>query len=506
MTVKLAIVEGFATASAVLATLTLGPSVARDAGGPMLGVQAAAMGTCCIVAFYYNDLYDLRVVPSFGRFVQALPPALGLALGLLAVLHLLSPGLRIPAGAYVTALLTVVGLVLPVRAAAYQLMRSRPLGERVLILGACPLADKLVTEIEAQPHRQHYVVGYVDGAAELGSPLLRYRHLGPLSDLDRIIRLAGPDRIVVTPAARRSRLPVEPLLEHRVRGIVVEDGIDAYERLTGKLAIESLAPKSLIFGRGFRRARFSRLLRRGVSLVASVAGLLVLAPFLGLIALAIKLDSRGPVLFVQDRVGLAGRRFRFYKFRTMHPAREGRSEWARDSGDRITRVGRWLRRYRLDELPQFVNVVRGDMNLVGPRPHPVTNFELFVQHIPYYSLRSVVPPGITGWAQVRYSYANNLEEETEKMRYDLYFIKHMSLWLDARILFDTVKIVLLGRESVPDAHRAEQGRREPAGGLPTAERVILHTAESVAALLEAGPASAGSRVPDGRGIGDLKAD
>ena len=505
MTVKLAIIECLGTASAALASLMLGPAV-PEAAGWRLGAQAAAIAGCCIVAFYYNDLYDLRVVPSFGRFVQAIPPALALALGLLALLHLFAPRLGIPAGAYIPAFLTVVALVLPLRAAAYQLMRSRPLGERVLILGACPLADKLVTEIEAQPHRRLHIVGFVDGGAEPGSPLLRYRHLGPLSELDHVIGLVRPDRIVVTPAARRSRLPVEPLLEHRVRGVVVEDGIDAYERLTGKLAIESLAPKSLIFGRGFRRARVSRLLRRGASLVAAAVGLVVLTPFLGLIALAIKLDSRGPILFVQDRVGLAGRRFRFYKFRTMHPAREGRSEWARDSGDRITRVGRWLRRHRLDELPQFVNVLRGDMNLVGPRPHPVTNFELFLHNIPYYSLRSVVPPGITGWAQVRYSYANNLEEETEKMRYDLYYIKHLSFWLDVRILFDTVKIVLLGRESVPDVHRTGEGRREPAGGFPTAESVILHAAESVAVLLEAGPPSAASRAPGRGGVDDLKAD
>jgi lipopolysaccharide/colanic/teichoic acid biosynthesis glycosyltransferase len=168
---------------------------------------------------------------------------------------------------------------------------------------------------------------------------------------------------------------------------------------------------------------------------------------MALIALAIRLDSPGPVLFVQDRVGLRGRHFRLLKFRTMLCGGPTTSEWVRDNEDRITRVGRWLRKFRFDELPQFVNILRGDMNLVGPRPHPVSNFTLFAERIPYYMLRSSVRPGVTGWAQIRHGYANNLDEEIEKMRYDLYYIKHLSFWFDVRILVDTVKVVLFGWES-----------------------------------------------------------
>src|SRR5207247_9990291 len=162
-------------------------------------------------------------------------------------------------------------------------------------------------------------------------------------------------------------------------------------------------------------------------------------------ALLIWLDSRGPTLFGQERGGLEGRRFKLLKFRTMHPARRATSEWARDNDERMTRAGRWLRKSRLDELPQFVNILRGDINLIGPRPHPVTNFDLFTRTVPYYWLRTLVRPGITGWAQVRYGYANNLEEEAEKSRYDLYYIKHRSFLLDVRILLDTARVVLLGR-------------------------------------------------------------
>jgi lipopolysaccharide/colanic/teichoic acid biosynthesis glycosyltransferase len=153
------------------------------------------------------------------------------------------------------------------------------------------------------------------------------------------------------------------------------------------------------------------------------------------------------VLFVQERIGRNGRPFPLMKFRTMHPAEERPSEWVRDNGDRITRVGRWLRKFRLDELPQLWNVLAGHMNLVGPRPHPASNYQLFIERIPFYAFRSLVRPGITGWAQVRYGYANDLKEETEKMRYDLYYIKHRSIRLDMEILLRTVQVVLLGRDA-----------------------------------------------------------
>jgi lipopolysaccharide/colanic/teichoic acid biosynthesis glycosyltransferase len=216
--------------------------------------------------------------------------------------------------------------------------------------------------------------------------------------------------------------------------------------MTGKLAIESLTPSTLVFSSEFRKSRLDLAAGRLLSLLVSVAGLVVGAPVFAVIALAIKLDSAGPVFFIQERVGLYGRRFRLFKFRTMLPASGQTSEWERDNHDRITRVGHWLRKFRLDELPQFINVVRGEMNLVGPRPHPVSNFDLFIANIPYYSLRCLVRPGVTGWAQVRYGYANGLDEEIEKMRYDLFYIKHLSFELDLRILFETLKLVLFGRD------------------------------------------------------------
>jgi exopolysaccharide biosynthesis polyprenyl glycosylphosphotransferase len=318
---------------------------------------------------------------------------------------------------------------------------------RTLIVGTSPLARKLLEEIAVRRHGPDRVVGIADDVSDSLESPFRELLAGPLARLGVIIEELHPDRIVVALADRRGRLPMRELLDARVQGVAVEDAVDAYERLTGKLAIESLTPSNLISSRDFRKSHRDLAFGRAASIVASAVGLIVLAPLIGLIALAVKLDSRGPIFFVQDRVGLRGRRFRLIKFRTMHPADRATSEWACDNSDRITRVGRWLRKFRLDELPQLINVIRGEMNLIGPRPHPVSNFQLFLENIPYYSLRAVIRPGLTGWAQVRQGYANSLKEETEKMRYDLYYIKHMSVWLDLRILLRTVRIVFSGLES-----------------------------------------------------------
>lgn len=335
----------------------------------------------------------------------------------------------------------VVGPAAPQARAS--LARAKPCGERILILGTGPLAGKLLDELDA-PRRRCAVVGLLDDTDSMGTPGVRHRILGRLDDLPQVLDEVRPDRIVVALTARRGRLPLQALLQARARGIHVEDGIEAYERLAEKVAIEALTPGALIFSPDFRKSGFDLAAGRALSVAAAVAALVLLAPLLLLVALAIVLDSPGPVFFSQDRVGASGRTFKLLKFRTMRSGEQPRSEWERDNGHRITRVGKWLRRFRLDELPQFWNVLRGEMNLVGPRPHPACNYRLFVERIPYYGLREVVRPGITGWAQVRYGYANGLEEETEKMRYDLYYIKHLSSWLDLRILFETVRTVLSG--------------------------------------------------------------
>jgi exopolysaccharide biosynthesis polyprenyl glycosylphosphotransferase len=456
---KLALFETAALFSAVCATLLwTSPVEATYEGLPLLALRALALSLSAVVAFYYADLYDLGRVRTLSEYAERLPGAVGLVLLLLVGVYAVLPEAKMGAVPFLASLAGGLLPLLPVRAAVYRALRSEPFVERVIVLGSCPLAQKLIGAIEARPHLGYSVVGVVDD--EL--PSFNCRHLGRLEDIGRIVEQARADRVFVALASRRGRMPVHQLLECRIRGVRVQDGVEVYEHLTGKIAIESLSPSALIFCRELCVSRAALELRRAVSLVLSAVGLVAVAPLFLVIAVAVKLDSAGPVFFVHQRVGISGRRFRLLKFRTMRPAAGVTSEWVRDNGDRITRVGAWLRKFRLDELPQLVNVLRGDMDLVGPRPHPVSNYELFASQIPYYPLRCAVRPGITGWAQVRYGYANDLEEETEKMRYDLYYVKHLSLWLDIRIVFDTLKTVLLGQGAAgidPQPARPAMGER-----------------------------------------------
>jgi exopolysaccharide biosynthesis polyprenyl glycosylphosphotransferase len=450
MILKLAILEAmsfFAAACGAILVWTTPPLVYWNDVAILL-TKALAISLCCTASFYYNDLYDLRVVRTFAEFAARLCHVFGVVFILLAVLYTVFREVRISSEPFIAAVPIILGILLPLRALLYVVVRKKPFLERVLILGTTPLASTLIKEITTQPHLGYAIVGVAEsGPVPAGFPLADLSR-GPLERLGKIIEELQPNRTIVALAERRARLPVRELLEARVRGCIVEDGVNVYERLTGKLAIEAVTPSNLIFSGDFKKSRLDLAAGRAISLLVSVVGMVVLSPLLGILALLIKLDSSGPVFFVQERVGMAAKRFNLIKFRTMHRADAPTSEWVCDNAKRITRVGKWLRKFRLDEVPQFFNIIRGDMNLVGPRPHPVSNFELFIENIPYYSLRAVVRPGITGWAQVRFGYANNLDEETEKMRYDLYYIKHLSVSFDIRILIDTVKTVLFGSQLV----------------------------------------------------------
>jgi exopolysaccharide biosynthesis polyprenyl glycosylphosphotransferase len=437
MVLGLAVIEMALIFAALFALLgRAAASGAAAIASPVL--VAAAVTGACAVAFYCCDVYDLRVARSLRTYVPRLLKALGLVVLTLAVFEMLAPtrSLGMPLA---RTLLVAALLPLAARALCYGVIRRRPHAQSVAILGDGPLTRMLVREIALRPHLRWATGLVADTPAGPGVPC---PVLGRLDQLDRVLAGAPLHRIVVALDERRRAAVMAELLKARGRGILVEDAVDVYERITGKLAIEALSPASLVFAKGFRIARGSAAVGRALSLAVAAVGLVLTAPLLALIALAVKLDSSGPVFFRQERIGLHGRRFWLVKFRTMRPVPEEVSLWVRDNEDRITRVGRALRTCRLDELPQFVNILRGDMNLVGPRPHPVLNYELFLQAIPYYALRAAVRPGVTGWAQIRYGYANSLEEETEKMRYDLYYVKHRSVWLDVRIVADTLKMLL----------------------------------------------------------------
>jgi exopolysaccharide biosynthesis polyprenyl glycosylphosphotransferase len=338
-------------------------------------------------------------------------------------------------------------------------MNTTIVQQRTLVIGTGSFVRELLHEIALRPKCGYQIVGLVarerqTTEIEYGTPML-----GSLENLNAIIQVHQPAVMIVALPHNGVMQSDHQLLEARVcRNIKVEQAEAVYERLTGKLAIQSLAPRGVIYSDDFWPAPLTLLSTRLLSLCSAVLGLVLLGPLMATIALLIKLDTPGPVLFVQERVGFGGKSFRLMKFRTMRPAEQRISEWEDDNKHRITRVGFWLRKFRLDELPQFFNILKGDMNLVGPRPHPYCSFEMFVlvsrnmpesgMQIPFYSLRYSVLPGITGWAQVRYLYANNIKEEIEKLKFDLYYIKHYSIWFDIRIIFETIRIVVAGHDGV----------------------------------------------------------
>jgi sugar transferase (PEP-CTERM system associated) len=293
------------------------------------------------------------------------------------------------------------------------------------------------------------IVGFIDpDPARVGAAVINPGVIGTIDDIPRLVSTLHVDRVVVSLADARGRLPMDRLLDIRLQGRVTFDHLaSVYEEYTGKIAVENLRPSWLIFSEGFRKTRPLLAAKRTLDLTAALAGLIVGAPLMLLVAGLVKLSSSGPVFYHQERVGLAGRVFTVHKFRTMQQDAEARTGpmWSQKNDARITSVGRFLRRTRLDELPQLWNVLRGEMSLVGPRPERPKFVEQLTAEIPFYGQRHVVKPGLTGWAQVRYTYGASVEDAIEKLQYDLYYIKNLSIALDLVIIIDTIKTVVLRR-------------------------------------------------------------
>jgi sugar transferase (PEP-CTERM system associated) len=271
--------------------------------------------------------------------------------------------------------------------------------------------------------------------------------IGTLDRLEEIIESTAPDRLIISLRERRQQLPIDLLLHYRMRGLVIEESSTLYQKITGKIPVESIHPSALIFTDGFQQTNFRRVWNRASGLVGATLSLMVAGPLMLLIAIAIKLDSKGPALYRQTRVGKDGVTFSCLKFRSMSVDAETKTGpvWAGENDPRITRVGRIIRKLRFDELPQFINVLKGEMSFVGPRPERPHFVEKLKQDIPFYDLRHSVRPGITGWAQVSLHYGATVEESQEKLEYDLFYIKNNSLSFDLLIMFSTLKIMLFGR-------------------------------------------------------------
>ncbi|MCP9452169.1 MAG: TIGR03013 family PEP-CTERM/XrtA system glycosyltransferase [Nitrospira sp.] len=319
---------------------------------------------------------------------------------------------------------------------------------RVAILGGGQLAMELCRVLGERRWTNLYVVGLIDQTpVRQTNPhsMQNLQMLGSCDHLHDIVERFSLNTIVVCMEDRRAGLPVDALLDLKAKGIEVIDGHQLFEQVAGRLSIDQLRPSALIFSTGFKRRLPTKILKRTVDLLVSSMGLLVLAPLLCVIAILIKLDSPGPIFYRQMRVGLGGQPFMMWKFRSMYQEAERQGpRWAEKNDARVSRVGRILRKYRLDEIPQLYNIIRGEMSLVGPRPErPVFVNELRTI-IPYYDIRHTVRPGLTGWAQTQYQYGASAEDAHIKLQYDLYYVKNMTLALDFRIMIETIRVVLLG--------------------------------------------------------------
>lgn len=411
-------------------------------------LRVAVFVAALLLAFYYNDLYSGRAPRNVTTLALRAIKSFVLAGVFLAILYYAFPQLTLGRATLLIhgPLLTIVFLAW--RISYYWALQRNSFVENVLILGTGSSAVGLAKELLQHRKEGYRLVGFLgQDPSEVGKSIVNPSVVGTFDELPSITENMNIHSVVVALEEQRGKLPLSDLLSCKLRGVSVAQAADFYEAVTGQLPVRNLRPSSLIFAQGFRKPRFFNSTRRAVELVLAFIGLVLSVPFIALAAVGIWLEDGFPIFFRQERVGQSGDTFTLYKLRTMRKdAEKGGAAWASADGDpRITRFGNFLRKSRIDELPQLYNVLRGDMSFVGPRPERPCFVEELSALIPYYGERHTVKPGITGWAQVRYGYSSTVEESEVKLRYDLFYIKNMNLWLDVQIVLDTLKVILFGR-------------------------------------------------------------
>jgi sugar transferase (PEP-CTERM system associated) len=403
------------------------------------------------LCMYFLDLYDFRILSDRRELFLAAVQAIGASALVLAALYFWFPSLVVGRGVFIIAAVGIVTLLFGWRIVFEWTTRQVGPRERILLVGTTEGAVTLARELHARRELGIEIVGFIDpDPSRVGLPVINPGIIGTIEDIPSIVRARAVDRVVGSLSDARGKLPMDKLLEMKLDGVKFDHLASVYEQYTGKIAVDNLRPSWLIFSEGFKKARLRIVVKRGLDIVCALIGLVFGAPVMLLVAAAVKLSSSGPALYHQARVGLRGRVFTVHKFRSMRQdaERETGAIWASLSDTRITRVGRFLRRTRLDEIPQFWNVLKGDMSIVGPRPERPEFVSSLTRQIPFYGQRHIVRPGLTGWAQVYYTYGASVEDALEKLQYDLFYIKHMSVGLDLFILAKTVKTVVGGKGAV----------------------------------------------------------
>lgn len=407
-------------------------------------VRLVAYVAIVLIVSYLFNLYEFQYFNNPWRVITKVAFAMTVSLVVLSALSYFLPGFGMWRGVLLISLHLFAFSQILVRWLIRKFSRASFFANRTLIVGAGPLAQKIADIVPADDNIHSYVrfVACTESAPVVDSALI----VGHINDIDQIVRDYRPQKMVLALTERRGNLPLKEIMHSKLRGVEVYDATAYYEHVSGCLMIEEMHPSSFIYNQRFRMTPFMRSYKRLIDVTLSLFGLLITAPAFPLIALAIVLDSRGPIFYKQLRVGENENEFFVYKFRTMSDGAEKESGavWAQKNDPRVTRVGQFMRKTRIDEIPQLYNVLKGDMSFIGPRPERMTFVERLKESIPFYSTRHFVKPGVTGWAQVRYPYGASDEDALEKLRYDLYYIKNYSIGLDLKIILDTIRVVTSG--------------------------------------------------------------
>jgi sugar transferase (PEP-CTERM system associated) len=417
-------------------------------GASDLALKGLLIAGVCQLCLYYGDLYNSRAGGDRREMYVRILRSLGATSLVLAALYFWLPALIIGRGVFMISATLVIVSVVTWRLSFEWFAKQVGPRERLLLVGTSPAALSLAMELRERQHLGVEVVGFVDtDPTHRDKQVLTSRVIGNIEDIPAIVASRSVDRVVVNLSDARGQLPMDTLLGMKLQGVTFDHLASVYEEYTGKIAVENLRPSWLIFSTGFRKPRSLVAMKRVVDVVAATVGMILAAPLMLGVAALIKSKSRGPVLYRQQRVGEHGQVFTLYKFRSMRTDAEANTGavWARDNDDRIIPGGKFIRRTRLDELPQLWNVLLGNMSLVGPRPERPEFVGELTRAIPFYGQRHVVKPGLTGWAQVRYSYGSSVDDAMEKLQYDLFYIKNLTVALDLFIIFLTIKTVILRR-------------------------------------------------------------
>ncbi len=419
--------------------------LALENDSPLKIHQLPAFTLVLLFSSFLVELYDYEKYKNKRDVLVKIVMGLIISFFFLSALYYLMPFVNVGRGGFALSLV-VFGILQFMWHVGYKaFINSSGFVRRVLILGTGPLAQQIGRIVTATNHH-HVLRGYLNCSSE-AAYVPSHAIVGNGDFLLETVKKERAQKIVISLSERRGTLPVRDMLSCKLSGVEVVDANSFYEEMTGKLLLENIRPSCFIFSDGFRITSAERLLKRLFDVVFAVIGLFMSLPIMPFIALAVKVDSPGPLLFKQRRVGEWERPFVLYKFRTMRTDAESETGpvWTQKNDCRVTKIGNILRKFRLDEIPQIINVLKGDMSFIGPRPERPEFVGKLKEIIPYFSERHCVKPGITGWAQIKYSYGASVEDAIEKLKFDLFYVKNLSLYLDLLIIFETIKVVLFGR-------------------------------------------------------------